>query len=105
MDPEPNAPSTTVDVRHEPEQSRYTIWRNGEAVGLARYSSSARAITFVHTEVDPQFRGAGLASTLVRCALDDVREHSDLPVVSQCPYLSSWLTTHADYQDLLTRGT
>ena len=44
-----------------------------------------------------------MASTLVRTALDDVRDHSDRRVVASCPYVRSWISEHPDYADVQTR--
>ena len=93
-----------LHVRHDPEQSRYTMWLGDENVGLADYATTATAVHFTHTEVSPAQRTHGLASILVERALDDVRVRTDLAVVADCSYVAHWIDTHAEYQDLLTRG-
>lgn len=98
------APAASIEVRHEPALARYTIWRDGEHVGLTDYAISGHEVRFTHTEVNPIYRHEGLASTLVEFALDDVRERTSLRVVAQCPYVRRWIHEHAEYQDLLTRG-
>jgi hypothetical protein len=97
------AEAGTVQVRHDPEQNRYTVLLGGEPVGLADYVTTATAVHFTHTEVNPAQRQHGLASILVKQALDDVRVRTDLAVVPDCSYVARWIDTHADYQDLLTR--
>ncbi|MBG6212471.1 MAG: N-acetyltransferase [Cryobacterium sp.] len=91
-------------VRREPEQSRYTVWLGGETVGLADYVTTSNAVHFTHTEIDPAQRQLGVASILIEQALDDVRARTDLAVVPACSYVAHWIDTHAEYQDLLTRG-
>jgi predicted GNAT family acetyltransferase len=91
-------------VRHEPALARYTLWLDGENVGLADYVATGRQMRFTHTEIDPAHRNEGLASILIEHALDDVRTRTDLPVVAECPYVAEWIDEHAEYQDLLTRG-
>ena len=93
-----------LEVRHDPRQSRYTVWLGDETVGLADYTTTSTAVHFTHTEVNPAQRTHGLASILVEQALDDVRVHTDLAVVPECSYVAHWIDTHAEYQDLLTRG-
>jgi predicted GNAT family acetyltransferase len=93
-----------TQVRHEPALARYTLWLDGENVGLADYEATAGQVRFTHTEIDPAHRGQGLADILIEQALDDVRTRTDLPVVAECPYVSAWIDDHAEYQDLLTRG-
>jgi hypothetical protein len=98
------AEAGALEVRHDPEQSRYTVLLDGEPVGLADYVTTATAVHFTHTEVNPAQRTHGLASILVEQALDDVRVRTDLAVVPDCSYVAHWIDTHAEYQDLLTRG-
>ncbi|WP_105035461.1 GNAT family N-acetyltransferase [Cryobacterium aureum] len=98
------AEAGTLEVRHDPEQSRYTVLLDDETVGVADYITTTAAVHFTHTEVNPAKRTHGLASILVEQALDDVRVRTDLAVVPDCSYVAHWIDTHAEYQDLLTRG-
>lgn len=91
-------------MRHEPALARYTLWVDGDNVGLADYSVTSRHLHFTHTEVDPTRRLHGLAGILIEQALDDVRTRTSLTVVAECPYVAHWIDEHAEYQDLLTRG-
>lgn len=92
-----------TEVAHEPENNRYVLVRDGEAIGLAEYHTQGGGLVFTHTEVDAEHRERGMAGQLVREALDDVRFRTDDRVVAQCPYVASWIDEHPDYQDLLTR--
>lgn len=96
--------SSTAHVEHEPDLSRYTLWQDGEPVGLADYRLVGQEMQFTHTEVNPAKRAHGLASILVERALDDVRTRTDFTVVATCPFVAEWIDSHADYQDLLSRG-
>lgn len=96
---------TTAHVEHEPDLLRYTLWQDGEPVGLADYRLAGQELTFTHTEVDPAKRAHGFASILIEHALNDVRTRTDLTVVAACPFVADWIDQHAEYQDLLIRGT
>ncbi|WP_241984621.1 GNAT family N-acetyltransferase [Cryobacterium adonitolivorans] len=96
---------TIAHVKHEPDLSRYTLWQDGEPVGLADYRLVGQELKFTHTEIDPAKRAHGLASILIEQALDDVRTRTDLTVVAACPFVADWIDQHAEYQDLLIRGT
>ena len=102
---EMTAADTTAQVKHEPDLSRYTLWQDGEPVGLADYRLVGQELKFTHTEIDPAKRAHGLASILIEQALDDVRTRTDLTVVAACPFVADWIDQHAEYQDLLIRGT
>ena len=75
----------------------------GELAGFVDYRLRGHAISLVHTEVEPAFRGAHLATHLARFSLDDARKRG-LAVLPSCPYISSWIKKHPDYTDLVPRG-
>jgi predicted GNAT family acetyltransferase len=88
--------STTpeVDVRDVPDRSRYEAVVDGVVVGFADYYQAGGRVAFPHVEVDPRWQGQGIASALVRAALDDVigRGRS---IVAQCPFVGR----HPEYDD------
>jgi uncharacterized protein len=90
----------TNTVQDAPERSRYEIRVDGELAGFAEYERHHRSIAFTHTEIDPRFEGRGLASQLIRAALDDVRM-SGLPVLPFCPFVRAFIEHHPEYVDLV----
>lgn len=89
-----------VDV---PDAQRYELRVDGVRAGLIDYVHEGNTVALTHTEVDAEFQNRGLASVLVRGALDHIRDGTDLRVVPQCPYVATWITRHPDYADLTTR--
>ncbi|WP_406194939.1 N-acetyltransferase [Kitasatospora sp. NBC_01560] len=89
-----------TDVTDNPEKSRYDITDDGKPAGFAEYHRYEREIAFIHTEIDPEFAGRGLAGTLARAALDDARAQG-LAVLPYCPFIRGWLGKHPDYVDLV----
>lgn len=83
--------------------SRFELLVDGEQAGIADYQLRGDTIVFIHTEIDPRFRGQGLGDEIARGALNLVRAETDLRVVASCPFISKWIGEHPDYQDLLTR--
>lgn len=92
-----------TEVVQDAPQNRFQLLLDGEYVGETDYILRDDTIVFTHTEVDPAHQGSGLASELVRGALNLVRAETDLRVVAKCPYMAAWIAKHPDYQDLLTR--
>ncbi|WP_244248114.1 N-acetyltransferase [Rathayibacter sp. VKM Ac-2801] len=41
------------EVRHDEDSSRYTLWLDGETVGVADYAVRGRDVVFLHTEIAP----------------------------------------------------
>ena len=93
---------TDVTVRDVPESTRFEAHVGDRLAGFAAYTLDDGVITFTHTEVDDEFEGEGVGSTLVRAALDQVRA-GDRRVRPLCPFVKAWIDHHPDYQDLLRR--
>jgi predicted GNAT family acetyltransferase len=90
-------------VTDNPAESRYELHVGGELAGFVRYHLRGQQITLIHTEVDPRFQGAGLATHLARYSLDDARNRN-LAVLPSCPYIRSWIRKHLEYADLVPDG-
>ncbi len=89
-----------VTVQDDRTRSRYVASDDsGVVAGFVEYLCRDGEIELVHTEVDDAFEGRGVAGTLVRATLDDVRT-AGLRVVATCPYVKAWIERHPDYQDL-----
>lgn len=86
------------------ESDRFSIALEGQPAGFTQFVESEGRRIFFHTVVDPAFEGKGLASRLVRQALDATRADG-LRVVPVCPYVKSFLEEHDEWADLLERPT
>lgn len=92
-----------VEVADNPDKARFEILADGELAGFVLYHLRGNEIAFTHTETDDRFRGHGLASQLVRMALDAARARQ-LAVLPYCPFVRSWLEEHPEYADLVPAG-
>ena len=82
------------------ESSRYEIRADGELAGFAEYHRSGGVIAYLHTEIGPEFGGRGLATELIRAALDGARADG-LMVEPFCPFVRAFIQKHTDYRDLV----
>jgi hypothetical protein len=57
-------------------------------------------IEFVHTEIEPEYEGRGLASELIRSALDTARANG-LQVLPLCPFVREYIERHDEYLELV----
>ena len=96
----PDAESSSTEVHHNEQRSRYEISLEGRLVGIADYRAHGNTMIFPHTEIEPSMRNQGLAADLVRGALDDVRARGGT-VVAQCWYVAEFIDQHPEYADLL----
>ena len=94
--PDPAQPVVTDAV----ERARYEAHLDDELVGFLEYIVKHGRIALVHTEVPPEYEGQGVASALVRHALDDARAR-DLRVIAICEYVQGYLTRHPGDEDIV----
>lgn len=98
-------------VGHNSEESRYEIYLDEKLAGFAKYRVKAGRVeagkdsgqevwVFDSTEVDPDKRGQGLASTLLDETFVDVRSKG-VKVKAVCPFVVAWFESNPDYRDLL----
>jgi hypothetical protein len=89
-------------VADNPAASRYELHVGAELAGIVTYQLRKHdtVISLLHTEVEPAFQGAHLATHLARYSLDDARERG-LAVLPFCPYIASWIKRHPEYADLV----
>ena len=92
-----------VKVTDNPDKARFEIVADGELAGFVQYHLRDGVIAFTHTETDERFRGHGLASQLIRAALDSARARH-LAVLPYCPFTRSWIEEHPEYVDLVPAG-
>ena len=91
------------EVAHDMQANAYYLVVDGERIGRSEYDIRGNTITFTHTEIDPDRRERGLATELVRGALEHVRTATDFRVVAKCEFTAHFLEKHPEYQDLQSR--
>ncbi|MDF7777862.1 GNAT family N-acetyltransferase [Sphingomonas sp. AOB5] len=84
--------NNAADLRYETHVEGHTAF--------AAYKLHGEVITFTHTIVPEELGGRGIASRLIKFALDDVRAQG-LKVIAQCPFVAAYIEKHPDYRDLL----
>lgn len=90
---------TMTEIRNNTAASRYEL-DAGDAMALLYYRIADGVMTIVHTETPPQAQGQGVASRLMKQALDDARE-AGLKVAPRCPFAGAYMGRHPEYNDLL----
>jgi predicted GNAT family acetyltransferase len=88
---------TVTDV---PDRDRYELRLGDELVGFAQYRLDGGSLAIPHTEIDPNYSGRGLGSSLVRTVLDDARSR-ELTVVPYCPFVRDYIAGHPEYVPLV----
>ena len=95
---------TPVEVLHQPDEQRYVICMDGKIAGKAEYMPVDDTRVFVHTEVDPEYAGQGLAVKLVTKALTST-QNAGLRIVPVCPFVAAFLKRNHDFDDSVDAAT
>ena len=86
-------------VRDNKAEQEFELVVDGHRA-LAAYQMEGDTIVFTQTIVPKAIEGRGVASKLIRAALDSVRDRG-LKVVPQCPFVAAYIERHPEMRDLL----
>lgn len=86
---------TTVSA----ESGKYSIAVEGKTVGHTAVADRDNQRVFYHTEIDDEFGGRGLATILVREALEATRADGKR-VVPVCDMVAGVLKKHSEFDDI-----
>jgi predicted GNAT family acetyltransferase len=91
---------SNAPVRNNAPLSRYEL-DVGETMAFANYRRAPGVVIITHTETPPALRGRGIASELVKGALEQIRADG-LKVVAGCSFVADYLRDHPEYSDIVT---
>jgi predicted GNAT family acetyltransferase len=83
-----------------PARERYELIVDDDVAGFVTYHRERGAITFLHTQIEDDYEGRGLGSTLAAGVLDDARAMG-LRVKPVCPFIQKFVEEHPEYADLI----
>jgi predicted GNAT family acetyltransferase len=94
------ADEAVVSVKDIPRASRFELRVNGVFAGYLTYRDARSSRAFEHTVIATEHQGMGLASLLIRSALDEARA-AGRNVLPLCPFVRSFIQRHPAYVDLV----
>ena len=86
-------------VRDSKAQSRFELDVE-DAVAFANYRLAPGSVIITHTETPRALRGRGIASELVKGALEIIRADG-MKVVAGCGFVVDYLRKHPEFADLV----
>jgi predicted GNAT family acetyltransferase len=91
----------TIAVADQEDRSRFQVTVDGRPAGFTQYTVLIDdEWAFIHTEIEPEYEGRGLAKTLIRTALDEMRARG-ISVLPYCPFVRGFIAKHSEYLDLV----
>lgn len=95
-----NDVSTRMVVQEEPERNRWAAKIDADTVGALTYQFAGGRYVLISTHVDDAYRHRGLASALVRKALDEIRP-TGKKITVICPFVGDVIARYPAYFDLV----
>ena len=86
-------------VRDNQSQDRFELDVEGQ-IAFANYRRTPAAIVITHTETPRTLRGRGIASELVKGALELIRADGN-KVIAGCSFVVDYLRSHPEYADIV----
>jgi predicted GNAT family acetyltransferase len=86
-------------VRDNKSRQRFELDVEG-TMAFANYRLAPGSVIITHTETPPALRGRGIASKLVKGALEMIRADG-MKVVAGCGFVVDYLEKHPEYSDLV----
>jgi hypothetical protein len=87
-------------VTHHPALGKFSAMVDGDEAYLLYHALSEGVLDFASTVPPEELRGRGIASAVVRQALDYAREHH-CRVVPSCWFVKGYIQRHPEYGDLI----
>lgn len=83
---------TTPSIHHDPVEKSFSCTLDDHR-SVVEYEIQGGTLTITHTFVPSELRGRGVASHLVRAAVDHARQNNLTPAAT-CSYAVAWLENH-----------
>ncbi len=81
------------------EKKQFELYSDGH-VSWIEYILTGNKIIFAHTEVPQKLEGKGIASKLVKLALENI-ESRGLKLIPLCPFTASYIKKHPEWMGVL----
>jgi len=90
-----------LQIQHDEPNHRFVAEVEGRDCVLDYQRADQKTLDYTHTFTPQPLRGRGIASDVVRYALEWARRN-DQRVIASCPFVQSYVDQHPEYEDLVT---
>jgi predicted GNAT family acetyltransferase len=88
-----------ITVNDNEKKNRFEVNIEGKTACI-EYKRKADKIYLTHTEVPSEFEGKGIASSMLKQVLHQIREEG-IKMKSTCPFVSGYIERHPEWKDIL----
>jgi len=88
-----------VSVHRLADRGVYSATLAGREIATVLYREEPGLVVVLSTDVEPDFRGRGIAGDLIADALDDIRSRG-MKVSAVCPVVAAFMASSVQFSDL-----
>jgi predicted GNAT family acetyltransferase len=87
-------------VRDNPEQHRFELPIEGDAIAAAYYRDADGKVELIHTEVPMAWSGQGIGTQLAQGVFELLRQ-SNRKAILKCSFMARFFMAHPEYGDVV----
>jgi len=93
-----------VKIKENKEKKRFEVEVEVEnKLALIEYIRAEDKMYLTHTEVPSELEGKGIASSMAKQVLQQIKDE-DLKLVPLCPFIASYVKRHPEWKEILAEG-
>lgn len=86
-------------ITENKEKNRFETEVDGK-IAIIEYNRKKDKIYLIHTEVPPEMEGKGIASSLVKQVLQQIKDEG-LYVIPRCPFIAAYIKRHPEWNEIV----
>lgn len=89
-------------IRENIEKKRFETEVENK-IALIEYIRAEDKMYLTHTEVPKELEGKGIASSMAKQVLQQIKDEN-LKLVPLCPFIASYIRRHPEWKEILAKG-
>lgn len=89
-------------IRENIEKKRFETEVENK-IALIEYIRAEDKMYLTHTEVPTELEGKGIASSMAKQVLQQIKDEN-LKLVPICPFIASYIRRHPEWKEILAKG-
>lgn len=91
-----------VKIKENTEKKRFEAEVENR-MALIEYIRAEDKMYLTHTEVPTELEGKGIASSMAKQVLQQIKDEN-LKLVPLCPFIASYIKRHPEWKEILAKG-
>ena len=91
-----------VKIKENTEKKRFEVEVENK-IALIEYIRAEDKMYLTHTEVPTELEGNGIASSMAKQVLQQIKDEN-LKLVPLCPFIASYIKRHPEWKEILAKG-